>query len=210
VTYETGVAETLIGRVAVPPPAGIPSQQAFDMTKEIWCQSGVILVGNSDSPAALDADDSWHVSSGSVQDRRLSPLMGGGSMIFHGSGEPVADAETTLRFGVFSPDGHALPLQSYMGMLGHAVVRRADGEVFTHLHPVGTFSMAAQEILANEGNTSGANPSARNLPVESELPGEVAFPYAFPEPGNYRIWVQVRVDGRVLTGVFDVPVKPKP
>ncbi len=35
---------------------------------------------------------------------------------------------------------------------------------------------------------------------------EVAFPYAFPRAGNYRVWVQVRKGGRILTGAFDAPV----
>ena len=34
----------------------------------------------------------------------------------------------------------------------------------------------------------------------------VAFPYAFPEAGTYRVWVQVKRQGRVLTGVFNTRV----
>jgi hypothetical protein len=34
----------------------------------------------------------------------------------------------------------------------------------------------------------------------------VSFPYAFPKPGAYRIWVQTKSEGRILTGVFDTTV----
>jgi hypothetical protein len=36
--------------------------------------------------------------------------------------------------------------------------------------------------------------------------GNVNFPYSFPSAGNYRIWLQIKRNGRILTGVFDAKV----
>jgi hypothetical protein len=92
-----------------------------------------------------------------------------------------------------------------MGMLGHAVVRRAQGDVFTHLHPTGTISMAAAELLARRE----ASASAAARPPAPPPTHEVAFPYAFPRAGKYRVWVQVRTAEApgVRTGVFDLRVR---
>jgi hypothetical protein len=128
--------------------------------------------------------------------------------------ELVENRETSLCFAVFAPNGDPVPLEPYMGMLGHAVVRRSDGQVFTHLHPLGTISMAAQSILSRrdsiptpEGVSSQPQPPTPSHVSTGPL-NEVAFPYAFPRAGDYRLWVQVRTGARVLTGVFDVTVHP--
>ena len=39
------------------------------------------------------------------------------------------------------------------------------------------------------------------------MSGALDFPYEFPKPGRYRIWIQVKPVGRVLTGVFDADVR---
>ena len=42
---------------------------------------------------------------------------------------------------------------------------------------------------------------------EPELPGRFSFPFAFPKPGRYRMWVQVKKGGRVHTADYEVNVK---
>jgi hypothetical protein len=38
------------------------------------------------------------------------------------------------------------------------------------------------------------------------LPGTFEFPYAFPDSGAYRIWVQVKHHGKIETATFRVHV----
>jgi hypothetical protein len=206
ITRENGQSDTLIANVSLPTPSGFVPQLGA-ITNDVLCQAGVAPIGNSPQPLALDGDDSWHISLSQSTNARVqfSRLMGGGSMVFENGGELIENRETSLRFTVFDADGMPMTLQPYMGMAGHAVIRRSNGEVFTHLHPLGTISMAAQEILAQRER---AEDQATQTNLLSALQNEVRFPYAFPRPGDYRIWVQVRSNDRVLTGVFDVKVKP--
>jgi len=208
VTHEDGNAETLIARVNLPPPVGVPLQAGADPNAAVLCQSPVALAGNAGRPTALDFDDSWHVRGAAAaqggEAARVAPLMGGGRMELDSGGELVADRDTSLRARAFDRDGNPLALEPYMGMLGHAALRRSDGSVFAHLHPAGSVSMAAAELLARRDGT--ASPFA---PPADERALEVAFPYAFPQPGDYRLWVQIRTGGRVLTGVFDVHVRER-
>ena len=206
ITHENGASETLTTDIALPAPIGAAAQAAVDpkMLNEIICLSP-LPAGNGAQPFLLDADDSWHLSPppqpAAPARAQVSRLMGGASMVFENAGDLVENRETSLRFSVFTRTGERAAIQAYMGMRGHAVVRRADGEVFTHLHPTGTISMAAQEMLAPRERSADAGSAA------DDPSAEVAFPYAFPRSGAYRVWVQMRIGGRVLTGVFDVKVR---
>ena len=101
-----------------------------------------------------------------------------------------------------------------MGMLGHAAVRRHDGAVFVHLHPSGTVSMASQQVSEQrdaarrgEGMAHAIMDHGAMARTPSMAAGRIGLPYAFPRPGTYRLWVQVKSGGKVYTGVFDAAVE---
>ena len=117
---------------------------------------------------------------------------------------------TMFTFRVDDAAGQpATDLELYMGMPGHAVFVRRDRRVFAHVHPAGSASMAALAIgrraLAgvNRPDEATSDPHAQHA---ATLPAIVSFPYGFPEPGDYRIFVQVKRSGRIVTSAFDAHV----
>jgi hypothetical protein len=151
-------------------------------------------------PAAAlnDPDDAWafgaKTTSGSVA------LADGSTLRWLRSDSLLAvGQEAGLRFVVEPPPGDNTPLEPYMGMAGHAVVVRDDGKVFIHLHPLGTISVAAQALLTRDSTVAN-----HALMMPAAPSATLYFPYAFPQPGSYTVWVQVKRAGRVLTGAFSV------
>ena len=93
-----------------------------------------------------------------------------------------------------------------MGMLGHVAVTNDDGSVFAHLHPSGSISMAAMQKFAEKnGAVVEGGHAAHVMPA----PGDLSIPFAFPKAGRYRLWVQMKHDGRVITSAFDADVRPR-
>jgi hypothetical protein len=107
-----------------------------------------------------------------------------------------------FRFRVEDKDGKPADLEPYMGMAGHAAFIRSDGKIFAHVHPAGSVSMAALALAENaESNDAAQTPKMAGMHMDT-VPGQVSFPYGFPQPGDYHIFVQVKRGGRVETGEF--------
>ncbi len=180
-----------------------------------------------------DPDDSWSTdpavavrenSSGDTVCR----LPGGTQIIWKKHPPLRANQNAGLQFDVRDASGQPVALQPYMGMMSHAAILRSDGHVFAHLHPSGNFSMAAQMFFdAKMAKETGAPGNPDAMPAGMDHPmmmdhsmmghtmvsssgngsSTISIPYEFPSPGDYRVWVQVKIDGQVLTGIFDTTVK---
>jgi hypothetical protein len=180
VVHESGISETLTGRLQTPDIAGGP------------------LTGD---------DSSWTLPASGV-DAETAPLAGGGRIVWARDQHPLESGKLTLfTFRVEDAAGRpATDLELYMGMPGHAVFVRRDRRVFAHVHPSGSAPMAAMQISERSvggapGSTEQAHAHARGA-----LPAAVTFPYGVPEPGDYRIFVQIKRGGRIETGAFDARV----
>jgi hypothetical protein len=259
VTHENGLSQTLTAAAQIPafPDSFMrPGQPIGDA--DVICSSTWFLNTRTNLFLLPDPDDSWHVERAgghAVQSSqpfgRVSRLANGYTMVWESNATIIENGEALLRFKLVSPNGEPMALEPYMGMFGHAAIRRHDGAVFAHLHPVGTFSMASQQFFVQREDT-GAPPASRSPRVEENVTAPqfpsrkllpvvnrfaqaeenvtagrlsidhrqhggsgsnrvsaVSFPYEFPKPGPYRIWVQLKTQGRVFTGVFDADVQPE-
>jgi hypothetical protein len=218
------LGDTSIFSAAVPPlPPGtyrLFGDVAFE-TGQTRTLSGLVRLTRDDSIAAAsaasnhDPDDAWRVAPGAIRragGATIDTLEDGSTMEWLADSSAIRPGEdATLRFQVRDPRGSAAVLEPYLGMAAHAVIAKRDGSVFVHLHPTGTISYAAQQVFAlrDRGDTASngrlrlANQSTPP-PMPMALGSDVSFPYLFPSAGAYRVWVQVRRAGKVLTGVFDV------
>jgi hypothetical protein len=168
----------------------------------------------------------------------------GSEMVMEGASQKSFEAGNlyTLRFAVYDSSRQPVKLEPYLGMQGHAVIVKNDGSTYIHIHPVGTYSVAAQANLARRIGADAAYKYAdragfrdsvdqlirnlkampepernaslmrqMNMPLDTmgsmKMDNSVTFPYTFPQPGLYRIWVQVKHNGQVLTAAFDREVK---
>ena len=111
--------------------------------------------------------------------------------------------------------------------------------MFVHLHPAGSINLTAQMRFAEtegarpapaggndraardggqaargaDGGHDGTSPGGAHddpLHAASRPSNTVTFPFVFPEPGAYRIFVQVKIGADVETAAFDAEVGEAP
>ena len=68
--------------------------------------------------------------------------------------------------------------------------------------------MAALMLLEKQKINSTLKMMAMPGMPETAMPAEVTFPYGFPDPGDYRLFVQIKRSGQVQTATFDAHVEP--
>lgn len=189
VVHETGFQRTLVDSITLAVPLGA---------------GGV---------PALDTDDAWFEGPLASLPAMRDVQIGDVAVSWAGDPHPVAGVPGVLRFALRGVTGDSVRLEPYLGMLGHAVVVRQDGGVYIHLHPNGTSAMASEVAftLRDRGDTT---PDGRLRLSDAAMPmaaeqaiSELSFPYAFPSAGRYRVWVQLRIRGRIRTAGWEVRVR---
>jgi len=183
IIHKSGFPETLVNEVVFPAVSGTP------------------LSGDdsqADGPSFSQSDKS----------RTVSLLSDGSRMVWeHDQLQLTTRRPIWFRFRVEDQKGSpAQDLEPYMGMAGHAVFVRTDRTVFAHVHPSGTPPMAMLELAQASLGPNALDRHAGHAMAQTGLHSTVSFLYGFPRAGEYRIFVQIKRSGRVLTGVFDAEV----
>jgi hypothetical protein len=139
-------------------------------------------------------------------------LPDGYTMVWDRPTELSANVGYSFRFRLLNAAGQpATDVQPYLGMAGHAAFVKTDGTVFAHTHPEGSAAMQAMVLangssdeMADSGSMGGMDMTASAVP--KNIAPVVEFPYGFPSPGRYRIFIQMKHGNMVETGVFDADV----
>jgi hypothetical protein len=135
-------------------------------------------------------------------------LADGYTMVWDRPSTLTATTPYAFHFRLLDPAGKpATDMQPYLGMAGHAAFVKTDGTVFAHTHPEGSAAMV-DVMLANASLNPDepGGPPQMAMPKPEKLAPEVEFPYGFPTPGRYRIFIQMKHANTVETGVFDAQV----
>jgi hypothetical protein len=98
---------------------------------------------------------------------------------------PTAGLNGEMRLVVRDADRQPVNLGTYLGAYGHVTGFNTETGAMVHLHPL------AAPVITEDGS-------------------ELTFHAEIPQPGDYRLFVQVRVDGFLHTVPVELTVAPAP
>jgi hypothetical protein len=101
-----------------------------------------------------------------------------------------------LTLNVKRPDGTAARFTPWFGALAHAIFFRAGSLDYFHTHVCAAGMSGCTSILGQTRVTGRAT-----------KPGQLRVGVLLPVPGTWRLFVQCKVDGRVLTAPFTLVVR---
>jgi hypothetical protein len=240
VVQYSGFAETITDTLEIPEPISRGSKISKTTEEDTYMVTDAI-----NAPGKIPLDDNVVICG---QPGTKTVFKDSSYAVWQGKPDRPLEAGKpyVLNFELFNPDGTPTFPEPYLGMMGHAAILRSDGSVYIHLHPAGTYAMAAEQTLKNRLNDTTKmirrpSPGVFRDSIDRYLAGlkamsamereellmtdmgmykqegqamtgmdhsnRVSFPYAFPKSGQYRIFLQIKRNGQVLTGAFDVRVK---
>ncbi len=100
-----------------------------------------------------------------------------------------------LSFTVTKPDGSAARFTPWYGALAHAIFFRKGSLDYFHTHVCAPGAVGCTSVLGGAKVTGS-----------SSKPGQLSVGVLVPVPGTWRLFLQCRADGRVLTAPFTLRV----
>jgi hypothetical protein len=181
-----------------------------DKTGFPWTLVGDLEIQQINGTALTGDDSDWEGArlTSPLSETAAAELSDGSRVVWIRSDNPLkANVPTSLKFRVEAKDGSPVrDLEPYMGMAAHAEVVCSDLSVFAHIHPNGSVPMAALD-LAQAGLRTHSGMAMERAGSSASLPPEFSFPYGFPHPGDYRIFVQIKRAGQVRGVAFDAQIE---
>jgi hypothetical protein len=121
---------------------------------------------------------------------------GGYRFAIEGKPKLKAIQATLLNVDVTGPDGKPATFTPYYGALAHAIFFRKGSLDYFHTHVCAPGASGCTSVLGGAQVTG-----------TSSKPGRLTVGVLVPAPGTWRLFLQTKVGGRVLTAPFTLDVK---
>jgi hypothetical protein len=138
---------------------------------------------------------------GAYAPKRLPPLqpretVEGYTFTLHGKPTLRAIEPGFLSFSVTGPGGRPARFTPWFGAVAHAIFFRKGSLDYFHTHVCAPGAAGCTSILG-----------ATKVTGSSSTPGQLRVGVLVPAPGTWRLFLQCRADGRVLTAPFTLEVR---